>query len=68
MTLRKKRDTTGGSQPGLTPIDDIHGNNSVTDLDPDNLTGRLPAQDDDDTDVNQENRKKTPLKSSAGRA
>ena len=68
MTFRKKRDTTGGSQPGLTPIDDIHGNNSVTDLDPDSLTGRLPAQDDEDTDDAKKKRKETPLRRAAGRS
>jgi len=67
MTLRKYRDTTGGSQPGLTPIDDIHGNNSATDLDPDSVTGRLPSQDDEDTDASQEKRKKIPAKHSKGR-
>jgi hypothetical protein len=41
---RRSRNT--GSNPGLTPIDDIHDSNTNTGMDPDSTTGRLPAQDE----------------------
>jgi len=33
----------------LTPIDDIHGNSTTRDIEPDRSTGRLPAQDDSES-------------------
>lgn len=46
MTFRKnRRSTSGGSNPGLTPIDDI-SEGTKTNLDPDSTTGRLPSQDE----------------------
>lgn len=48
MALKRNRRAgkTGGN-PGLTPIDDINGENRVVDLDPDSDTGRLPVQDEE---------------------
>lgn len=47
MAFPKTRRTRGGSNPGLTPIDDI-SEAHVTHLDPDTSTGRIPAQDEND--------------------
>ena len=52
MAIRKTRESDNtGSNPGLTPIDDIHGSTSREKLDPDSTTGRL-AQDDDESVTN----------------
>jgi|HubBroStandDraft_6_1064221.scaffolds.fasta_scaffold2131718_1 hypothetical protein len=46
MAFRKnRRPTSRGSNPGLTPIDDI-SEGTRTNLDPDPTTGRLPSQDE----------------------
>lgn len=45
---RNRRPANQGSNPGLTPIDDIHESSRVTDVEPSTITGRLPAQDESD--------------------
>jgi hypothetical protein len=45
--LRNRRLSSGGSNPGLTPVDDIHGGSTTRDMEPSSTTGRIPAQDDD---------------------
>lgn len=47
MALRRGAGKTGGNQ-GLTPIDDIHGEDPVINLDPDSDTGKLPSQEEAD--------------------
>lgn len=51
MAFRRNRRSKGpGPNPGLTPIDDIHGSSSTTSaFEPDHTTGRLPAQDDSES-------------------
>lgn len=44
LRSRNKR-TSGGSNPGLTPIDDAHADISVVDLEPDGAMWRLAGQD-----------------------
>lgn len=45
---RNRRSTSTGTNPGLTPIDDIQeGGSTLSDFEPDRTTGRLPAQDDE---------------------
>jgi hypothetical protein len=44
MLRRNRRAGKTGGNPGLTPIDDIQGEDRVVDLDPDSDTGRLPSQ------------------------
>jgi hypothetical protein len=43
---RNRRAGKTGGNPGLTPIDDIHGEERAVDLDPDSDTGRLPSQEE----------------------
>jgi hypothetical protein len=46
MAFRKK--SSGPSpNPGLTPIDDIHGGGSMQNHEPDATTGHLQDQDED---------------------
>jgi hypothetical protein len=45
--FRNRRPSSGGSNPGLTPIDDIHGASTSRDMEPSSTTGRISAQDDD---------------------
>lgn len=45
---RSRRPSNQGSNPGLTPIDNIHENSRITDVEPNTATGRLPAQDESD--------------------
>ena len=49
MAFRRNRRSEGaGPNPGLTPIDDIHGGGSILrESEPDRTTGRLPAQDNE---------------------
>jgi hypothetical protein len=51
MAFRRNRKSEApGPNPGLTPIDDIHGGGSVLrKAEPDRTTGRLRAQDDEST-------------------
>lgn len=58
---RNRRAGKTGGNPGLTPIDDIHGEERVVDLDPDSDTGRLPSQDE--TDERGIKRRRSPGKS-----
>jgi hypothetical protein len=46
MASKTRRSRNTGSNPGLTPIDDINDGGTRTDMDPDSTTGRLPAQDE----------------------
>jgi len=49
MAFRTNRDAGGaGPNPGLTPIDDIHGNNPTIGIEPDHTTGRIAGQDEED--------------------
>jgi len=43
---RNRKTNNSGSNPGLTPIDDIHGAPTTREVEPDSTTGRLPAQDE----------------------
>lgn len=45
---RSRRPSNRGSNPGLTPIDNIHESSRITDVEPSTSTGRLPAQDESD--------------------
>lgn len=50
MAFRANRRSSGpGPNPGLTPIDDIHGSGSTMDFEPSKTTGRVKSQDDDDS-------------------
>jgi hypothetical protein len=63
MTFRAKRSSSGpGPNPGLTPIDDIHGSGPTTEFEPSKITGRLKSQDDDDSAAT-EKRNRTTKKS-----
>jgi hypothetical protein len=46
MAFRRKS-SGPGPNPGLTPIDDIHGGGEMQDHEPNTTTGRLPVQDKD---------------------
>jgi hypothetical protein len=48
MSLSKHRKFgSGGTNPGLTPIDNIQESNMRPDFDPDPATGRMPGQEDE---------------------
>jgi len=50
MAFRANRRSSGpGPNPGLTPIDDIHGASRTPQFEPDHTTGRLRSQDDDES-------------------
>jgi hypothetical protein len=50
MAFRANRRSSGpGPNPGLTPIDDIHGSGPTTEFEPSKTTGRLKSQDDSDS-------------------
>jgi len=47
MAFPNNRKSSGpGPNPGLTPIDDIHGRGTTQGHEPDTTTGRLPEQDE----------------------
>jgi hypothetical protein len=65
MAFRANRDAgRTGPNPGLTPIDDIHGNNPTVGIEPHHASGRMAGRDEEEDRAAKTKKEKRSKKSS----